>query len=499
MRRSLLLLSLCACSATTEPLPDPFPDPAAWRDTTGPGGPARTFTEAELFQPCAFLTGGPEDIDHHNLAVMHDGYLLLPWAPEDGGGGLTLFDFSDPCAPVKVGEAYSPWMRESHTLGIHEVDGRTYVAVDYLLDEPDGPGGVGFWEITDPTQPTWVGGLSLPGHAYPDSYLRLTLSVTWQGDYLFASTAALGVFVIDASDPHDPKLLDQITFEGVVPHLVGSFLVWGNTAFAASAGLARTVLVDVSDPLQATALPGGDFVVSDADGSQVPYYFSNLGLHYGLFARSDDGGGPLIYDLTDPTAPTLLGGVHTEDGDGGYIFQHEDRLFVGDSNFGSLYDFTDPAAPTELRRFQLKGDLDTVTPIGNVAIVSVDEKGDAGRSSAVMPWSTAPDRRAPTAGMTSPRDGDRFQALTSRIGVVFDEMIEPKSAFHGSFRVVNSRGEPVWGRYNVQENVVNFTPDEPLAPETTYLVRLPEGGLADLSGNALEQEVAWVFTTGRAP
>jgi hypothetical protein len=497
VNRWLLPLLCSACGSPTV-LPSPFPEPDAWRDTTGPGGPARTFTEEELFVPCAFLTGGPEDIDHHNLVVMFDGHLILPWAPEDGGGGLTLFDVSDPCAPVKVGEAYSPWMRESHALGISEIDGRTYVAVDYLVDEPEGAGGIAFWEITDPTSPTWVGGLTLPGHDYPDSYTRLTLSVTWQGDYLFASTAVLGVFVIDASNPHDPQIVDTITFDGIVPHLVGSFHVWGNTAMASAAGLFRTVLVDVSDPLNAVAIPGGDFEVSTPDGDPVPYYFSNLGLHHGLFARSDDGGGPVVYDLTDPSAPTLLGGVHTADGDGGYIFQHEDRLFVGDSNFGSLYDFTDPAAPTEIGRFQLKGDLDTVTPVGNVAVVSVDEKGDAGQSSAVMPWRTEPDTRGPISGMTSPVDGARFQALTSRVGVVFDEMIEPKSAFTGSFRVTTSRGEPVAGRYNVQENVVNFTPDALLLPDTTYVVHLPAGGLSDISGNAVTTDRTWVFTTGDA-
>jgi hypothetical protein len=37
-------------------------------------------------------------------------------------------------------------------------------------------------------------------------------------------------------------------------------------------------------------------------------------------------------------------------------------------------------------KLNLAGDLDTVTPIGNVAVLSVDDKADKDRGSIVVPW-----------------------------------------------------------------------------------------------------------------
>ena len=46
---------------------------------------------------------------------------------------------------------------------------------------------------------------------------------------------------------------------------------------ASSAGLARTILYDVSDPVNPVPIPGGDFWVEDEAGEFVNYYFANLG------------------------------------------------------------------------------------------------------------------------------------------------------------------------------------------------------------------------------
>lgn len=500
MRRILpLLASLVACgpSDDDDPAPVPtrpvFPAPDAWGPTTGPGLGAPP-AGAPPFEACAYLSGDRAlTADHHNLVVMHDGYLVFPWSPEDGGGGLSILDVSDPCDPVLVGEGWSPLMRESHSLAFQEVDGRTYVAVNHLAE--DGPGGgVGFWDITDPTDPVWVSQVEVPGHRYPDSYLFLTLSVFWQGRYVFAASALHGVFVIDAADPLAPEVVGQIAFEG--PHLVGSFHVWGNVAMAASAGPSRVVMVDVSDPLDPLPIPGGDFDTVDAAGAPIGFYFANVGSRYGLFARSSDGGGPIVYDLTDPARPTLVSTTHTPDGDGGYLFQQNDHLFLGDSNFGTVYDFSDPAAPADVGTFTLKGDLDTVTPLGGLAVVAVDEKGDAGQASAIMPWSTDPDTTPPSPGMTSPVDGATNQALTSRIGVAFDEMLEPRSAFPGSVRVYTTDGVPIEATFQVQENLLNVSPRAPLPDDATIVVELVAGGLVDVSGNALADDHTFRFSTG---
>ena len=75
-------------------------------------------------------------------------------------------------------------------------------------------------------------------------------------------------------------------------------------------------------------------------------------------------------------------------------------------------------------------------------------------------------------------------------------MVEFRSVFEGSFRVATSEGDPVAGVFSVQENIVHFTPSDPLGEQTTYTVTVPAGGITDFSGNATDDEVLFRFSTG---
>jgi len=487
----LLLLAAGCAPAAVAPQ---FAEPGDWA-AAGPGVPSVDFAEAELGEHCAYLDGGADDEDHHNLAVVHDGWLLNPWSPEWGGGGLTVWDMSEPCAPTKVGEGAAPLMRESHSLAFAQIDGRDFVAVDYHEEVPgqEAIGGVGFWDITAPTAPVWLSHLALPGYEYPDSYLRLTLHTTWQGDYVYVAGAFNGVYVVDARDPENPTLAAQHSFEGNM--LVGSFHVVGDRALAGFAGGSRTILADLSDPLAPAPLPNGDFGLRDGEGTEISYYFPNLSGPYALFARKHNGGGPVVYDLDVPGQPRFVADHFTAGGAGGYVFGQNSHLFQGDGDFGTVYDW-DGATITERLEVDLRGDLDTVTPFGNLAIVAVDEGADEGQATAVVPWDTAPDGVAPSIGWHRPADGDRFVATSARFGLSLDEMIEPRSAHPGSVRVWDEALQPLAVRFNVAENVVNISPKQPLEPDTTYFVEVPPGGLTDISGNALGEALRFRFSTG---
>ena len=486
----LLPLLLCASACEpTEPaiVPDTMPHPGAW-SLAGPGGPTMSFAADALDVPCAALTGGPEDAEHHNLVGMYDGYLVLPWAPESGGGGVSLYEFDDPCAPVKIGEAYSPIMRESHTLAIAEVDGRTLLAVDMHMDEKHG--GIGFWDMSDPTAPVWLSQLELPDYDYPDAYFRVALSTFWQGDRLYVSAGFNGIFVVDVSDPEAPLILDNFT---EVAFLAGSFHVIGNLALASSAGLLKTMTLDIGDPDNWQRL--ATWETADAAGKLHPYYFATVGGRYALFARKDTGGGPIVYDLSDPGLPKLVGGAENPEADGGYVYRHHDLLFQGESNFGSRYDFTDPALPVEVARIDISGDFDTLTPIGNVAVASVDDGADPVLATVVFPWDMEPDSRGPTAELTNPADGAVWIPVTGRVGLSFDELVEPRSVHAGSFRVWDASGRAVPGRFYAQEHIVNFVPDA-LQADTTYFVQVPAGGIADVTGNPTTTTLEFSFATG---
>ncbi len=483
-----LLFWALACEPTpVAVVPDTLADPDAW-SITGPGGPKTSFAADALDMPCAALTGGPEDVEHHNLVGIYDGWLVLPWAPESGGGGVSLFAFDEPCAPVKIGEAYSPIMRESHTLAIAQVEGKTLLAVDMHIDEDHG--GIGFWDLTDPTAPVWLSQLELPGYDYPDAYFRVALSTFWQGDRLYVSAGFLGVFVVDVSDPTAPVILDNFT---EVAFLAGSFHVIGNLALASSAGLLKTMTIDIGDPENWQVL--STFETADATGRAHPYYFASVGGKYALFARKDGGGGPMVYDLTDPNLPTPVGAGESPEADGGYVYRHHDFLFQGESNFGSRYDFTDPALPVEVARIDISGDFDTLTPIGNVAVASVDDGADPGLATVVFPWAAEPDGVGPTAELTNPADGASWIPVTGRVGLSFDELVEPRSVHAGSFRVWDEAGRAVPGRFYAQEHIANFVPDA-LEADTTYFVEVPAGGIADVTGNPTSTPLRFAFSTG---
>ena len=95
-----------------------------------------------------------------------------------------------------------------------------------------------------------------------------------------------------------------------------------------------------------------------------------------------------------------------------------------------------------------------------------------------------------------PDDGAIERAITSRIGLTFDEFVAMESVWAGSVLVREvSSGALVPGFLSGQEGVVNFWPAQPLSPSTQYEVVVPAGGVTDISGNPIEETFRASFTT----
>jgi hypothetical protein len=476
----------------------PYPEPGAWGPNAGPGGPKRTFTAAELGVNCAYLDGGAADPDdHHNLVQMYDGYLVLPFAPEYGmSGGLAFFDISDPCAPRQVGLGAAQYMRETHSIGFASHGGRWAVTTS-LTWEPVFAGGIEFWDVRDPTAPIEHTVFNLPGHFYPDAYARPVLSVFWQAPYVYVAGADNGVYIVDATFPDAPVLVNQHAFQPTLR--VGQVQVIGNLLIATAAEGARAVLLDISDPANPQPIPGGDFMARDAAGVVREAYFTTAANGKLYFARKDSGGGVIVYDISDPTQPTYLGSFASS-GNGGYVFVKDQYAFVGEGAVARIYDLSNLDEITIHAELHLTGDLDTITPIGNVAVLSVDDDAEPDRGSAIAPWQETPDTLAPQVTWSVPADGAAGVPRTSRVGVGFGELVDVRSAFAGSVRLYPSGTDPaetrINGFFSAQETLVNFWPYQPLAASTEYTLELPAGGLADLDGNAITEAFRITFTTG---
>lgn len=502
MRATLALVAAVACTGD-QPAATPddsgvaapvFADPTAMPPLRGPGGPTVTFAEDQLWENCAALGGDPEKtFNHHNLVVPYRGHLVLPWSPEFSTGGLSLFDMSDPCNPVKEGEGYSTVMRESHAVGFLHLPEDDPQAGDYAV--ATGARGIMIWDLTNTAEPTELAYLELPDVVYPDAYARVVLSVSWQFPYLYVGVADNGVYVVDTSDLAAPVMVGSYSFDPVLR--VGGVFAMGTRLMVSAAEGSRAVVLDISDPVSPQPIPGGFFEATDVDGNAYEAYHANVAGPYFLFARKEGGAGVLIMDVEDPSNPHAVGSI-TPDGNGGYVFYDEGFVFSGESDWGRVYDVRDLDNITIVGQGDLPGDLDTFTPWGNVGVLSVDEESEDGIASAVVPWTVEPDTTPPELMMTVPQDGDTGVATTARIGLGFNEMVEPTSVFPGSVRLYDEAGEPVDGWAGAQENTGFYTPKEPLEPATTYTLEVLAGGVRDINNNAFSSDVTVTFTTAGA-
>lgn len=466
-------------------------DPAAHPPARGPGLGAATFTDAELLAACAHMAFGPTDELHHNTGFFLDGYLVRPWAHEHGGGGIAVIDMSDPCDPVIVANVTDTAIRETHATGYSSIGGQ-FVAVASLT-------GIQFWDLTDITAPVRIADLTLPGVSYPDAYMRTVMSVSWQAPFVYVGGSDNGIFVVDALDPHAPRLISQLTPE---PNFrVGSVHAVGNLLVAMGSENARVALYDLSVPEAPRPYPGGSFLVAsgfDRLGRPIPStnYFGSFSGGMTWHARNGVGSGLAVYDVRTPTAPEWVASVDAAGSAGGYVFLHEDRAFVGLSNYGLIYDVSDPSMPRDVARIDFPGDLDTMTPFGNVVMVSVDDDAVDGHATGIFPWQREPDARGPRVTFVSPEGGATGQSIASRIGLTFDEFVAMESVWAGSVvvrEVVSGRMVPGW--FSGQEGYVSFWPAEGLRAGTEYEVVVPAGGVRDVSGNRTTAAFRSTFTT----
>ena len=491
-----LLLVLCSLLLVACGIgPGAFPAPDSWPALTGPGAPSQSFDDASLWQSCSFLTGAADDADSHGSVTMYDGYLLMPWAPEEGGGGLSVFSLEDPCEPERLADAADPGIRQTHGISLRRYQEQVLAAFSYHggMAGDDVIGGVQIWDISDLGQPQVVSQILLPGYNYPDASSRVTIATAWLGDLLLVAGADNGLYVIDATDPSSPTFVAQHELASSIR--LGRVHVLGSFGMLSSVEGARTLLVEFDEEGRPELMPGGELAVLDSDGVERDYHFAEWVGNTALFARKESGGGFISYRFESPSHLVLAAEHYNHDGFGGHVRRQNDRVFVGDSNFAGVYDIS-TSQPVEEGRAQLQGDLDTTTPIGNVMILSVDKDASPAQASAVVPFAGNPDTQAPRVEFTWPVQGASLVPSSTRIGVAFDEEVEFKSVFEGSFQVATDGGAEVSGTFSLQGSLVTCSPQEPLAQDTSYQVVIPSGGIVDFSGNATAEEYRYTFTTG---
>ena len=373
-----------------------------------------------------------------------------------------------------------------------------FVHLDEASDYPgdwamvNGLLGVLSWDISDPSDIQEGSYVTLPDVFYPDAYARVVLSVFWQYPWLYVAGSDNGVYVMDATDPLNPFLVSQYKFDPVLR--AGGVWALGNLLIVSTAEGKQTAILDISDPTDPQPILGGLFYNADGEGTPVEAYHANVAGDWVLYARKEGAGGLIVYDISDPSDPFFVSEYQTG-GNGGYVFYDEGVAFVGESNMARVFDVSNIERPELLGEGWMQGDLDTFTPIGNVAVMAVDDDAVANQASVVMPWREEADKDGPEVLRIDPRSGASGVALTARIGVGFNEVVDPASVFAGSIRLYDDKGRGIDGWGSAQETIANYSPKEPLRPGVTYTVEIVKGGIVDSHGNALEESVFSTFTT----
>ena len=456
----------------------------------GPGLPNLSYptkSPMDLLSVIDSSTGTPRG---HGFVTMHRGYLLVPFANDGGGGGssggFAFLDISDPENPSAVfttnGTApYNNSGSNQYAGRIRESHGSTISGDTWCMTTNGGGSGLQFWDLSTPTAPVRLSELNLSTLTGGD-YSPTAWWVSWQGRYAYVASTTGGLHIVDATDPSNPTELSHIAtgslggFRVNVCFAIGNLLVIG---MSDGGGIAT---LDIGDPANPVLL--------DVDtGAQMGY--SGMVNGNKVLGAHDPA---RVYDISDPTNITLEGTGPNVAGKGGYgTFKDGDFFYGSSSHFVRLdisslpYTVVDTASPAGFSN----PDWDFGVALGNLVFAGNDHNG-----SALLVADTTPDLTGPEVNMVSPADGTANAPLTSRVGITLTDQVLTETIDSSSFIVRPLGGAALPGRYTNQTGIVNFWPDAPLLPDTTYVVEVIAGGIDDFAGNGVGSTFSSQFSTG---
>ena len=447
-----------------------------------PGVGNEAWTAEELWRPAGSLTGNHGYKVAYNRGFVADGHLNLIFAPDgnrrnDSKRGIDVWDVSDPRRPSRVRTHRNMVFREAHGLGLWNRNGRTVLAAQSQL-------GVAFFDVTDISERlTLLGEADLPGIDGGDYGGAWWVSV--QAPYVYVATLGGGLHVVDASDPAAPRQVTRLPtgkLGGISP---ASVFAVGNLLVLAEAETARGyATMDIGDPENPT-------LIATMNGSAGYSHLFTAGMILTSGGNADLAESARLH-------------VHRVGHDGSMSYVGEAGGNLGQGAYGSYQDghflggFSRQVAKFTLNPLRLVGtgtsgasgrDEEFAQPLGNLLLATDDH----GIRSTLIPHQMQRDTTGPNVVWKHPPAGATNQPLTTRVGVSMSDEVAVESLLPATFRVAARDGDAVSGQLSANQNNVNFSPDAPLAPSTTYDVEVCR--VKDLVGNAGGCS-SWSFETG---
>lgn len=421
---------------------------------------------------------------HHNQPSVINGYLLLA-----GNAEHYFWDISDPTAPVQLSTFTSPdnsGEAESHQISFGRIGDQMYAVTTSGK-------GVDIWNITDIMAPTLETSVPIEGINYGD-VAGGVWGMSWQGDTIYIGANDTGLHILNASDPANTTLVKTLPVGDVGGEFPGPLWAIGNILVIVSPkGHGNVATMDISDPMNPILL--------DAFHPKDSY----IGAFYGKHAYLQS---PLrVWDvLTDPTTIGSADAPMDEMSTAGseYMSFHDGYMFLGHlrPNPGaSKINVADPTSMELVSRIWGRCDLDMnddqfTLAVGPLLVMADDEKKSMGNVGSVIGvHDTKPDTTPLQVEHIIPVDGAVGQALTTRVGISFNDHIEFATVTPDAFFLRPVGGEPVPAKFGMTTTTLSLDPDTDLLPGTTYEVVLRKDGITDLVGNAIAEEVVSTFST----
>ena len=435
---------------------------ALW--AAGPGLGNVSFDADELFSPIATISS-PRG--HGNVAMVN-GYLMVIYSSDSGGGagdgGIEFWDVSNPRNPTLAARhdnADTHGLREAHGFGFSN----SYPG-DYMVTQA--VEGVQFWDVSNPLNLRLLSYMDLDGIERGD--YSGNWWVFWQAPYVYVAGQGSGLYVIDATNPRAPRLVRRVRsaeLGGVNPGMVYAI---GNLLVIAGSQSNAYVTADISDPTTPT-------LIQSFRGKKGYSHLFAAGMLLTSGGNGDDRR-MYIHRITHDGAISAGGSVGASLGNGGYGSYQDGFFHSGFStkyakfHISSLRQVGTGTSGTNRR------DEDFGQVLGNLVFVGDDH----GVGSALIAHQRAPDTRGPEVDWVHPKNGANNQALTTRVGLSMSDNVDIESLRNATFSVRARGGADVPGKFSVQMGIVNFSPNRPLSPDTTYDVSV--AGIRDLVGNA---------------
>ena len=429
------------------------------------------------------------------LAVIayHGGVLFtVPEAPSSQPGSdfqVRTWNITDPSNPIKLAQ----WGETPHPINAH---GYFHIG-DHVVLGPNWPPGQE-WSFRVPSPFNVVRESSIGGNS-PGG--RGSLFQPWYvGDTYWSYNAVGGNAEIWTLNPCGDwgcatqlASWDHLGLTGVIGHpfLLGDLLI-----FASEQSRTGVATYDVSDPTNPVLL---DVLTEGGPGGYWPEIWGGGGKLYVVFPYRLGGNGMRVVDATDPSDLKFVIDRPLPGAQSMYIQFQDEFAFMGsykvDMRSFEPVVFFDP----NVERPNQPGTMGIDTsqfllPLGNLLVT-----GGIGPDQGMAIWAhqAEPDLRGPSVSFHIPQAGRTGYPVGAPISLLIHETLESFTIINGeTFIVQPIGGQPISGRLIFSFNdVLTFTPDAPLLPDTTYEVVIPNGGIKDAAGNGIVG-YSFTFSTG---